>query len=84
MKRTKRVKYVEKLLPLEEVPHPLKGADREGRLRYQIEMLTLDIENARQSGVTGQNLNRWVSKLKVKRFEREQKLEQLLAERQTV
>ena len=66
------------------VPHPLAGADREGRLRYKIEMLNLDILNARQSGVTGQNLNRWISKLKVKRYNFEQKLAELEAQKEEV
>jgi hypothetical protein len=59
-----------------EVPHPLAGADRVGRYRYKIEQLDLQILNARQSGVTGENLNRWIQKLKVKRWQFEEKLKQ--------
>ena len=76
MKRTRKATPKVRDFPLEEVAHPLKGADREARYRYKIEQLDLQILNARQSGVTGENLNRWVQKLKVKRWEFEQKLEE--------
>lgn len=48
----------------------------------QIQALDTKILDARQSGVTGQNLNRWISKLKVKRYNHELKLEALKVELQ--
>lgn len=46
--------------------HPLVGATPRQRVEYQIELLELQKVEARQSGVRGENLERWLSKLQRK------------------